>query len=49
MTDYERQLFNGICPYTDKPCDTDIDCGKCEVNEEERHMFEEQQGENIDD
>ena len=45
MTDYERKLFNGRCPYTDKLCDTDLDCGKCEVNEEERHMFEEQKSE----
>ena len=45
MTDYERKFFNGRCPYTDKLCDTDLDCGKCEVNEEERHMFEEQKSE----
>ena len=49
MTDYERKLFNGRCPYTDKLCDTDLDCGKCEVNEEERHMFEPQESEDKED
>jgi len=41
MNDYERQLFNGRCPYTDKLCNTDIDCSMCEVNEEELHLEEE--------
>ena len=41
MTDYERQLFDGRCPYTDKPCDTGIDCSMCAVNEEELHLEEE--------
>ena len=45
MTDYERQLFNGRCPYTDKPCNINIDCSKCQVNEDESHMFEDEQGE----
>ena len=42
MTEYTRQLFNGICPYTDKPCDNYIDCGDCEVEEEERHLFDDE-------
>lgn len=46
MNSYDRQLFNGKCPYTDKPCSNDIDCSKCEVNEKELHLFEEEQGEN---
>ena len=36
MNDYERQLFNGKCPYTDIPCDKDIECFKCSVEAEER-------------
>lgn len=32
LTDKER--FNGICPYIDKPCD-DWECEKCAVNAEE--------------
>ena len=36
MNDYERQLFNGKCPYTDEPCDRDIECHICEVEEAER-------------
>ena len=46
MTDYERQLFNGKCPYNGEPCNKDIDCFKCEVEEEERHLYEDEQGEN---
>ena len=41
MTEYERQLFNGRCPYTDKVCDKDIDCFECEVEAEERRFLEE--------
>lgn len=36
MNDYERQLFNDKCPYTDEHCDRDIDCLKCEIEEAER-------------
>ena len=36
MNEYEQQIFNGKCPYTSIPCDTDIDCSDCEVNEQER-------------
>ena len=41
MTEYDRQLFDGRCPYTDKPCDNDIDCLECEVEKEERRFMEE--------
>ena len=41
MNDYERQLFNGKCPYTTKPCDLDIDCVDCWVDEQERQELEE--------
>lgn len=40
MTEYERQIFNGRCPYTDDVCNRDIDCFKCEVEEEERKEME---------
>ena len=36
MNDYERELFNGKCPYTDLICDKDIECVVCPVEEEER-------------
>lgn len=41
MNDYERHIFNGKCPYTTKPCDLDIDCVDCWVDEQERQEFEE--------
>lgn len=42
MTEYERQLFNGKCPYTDEQCDRDIDCFKCEIEEAERHCMDDE-------
>jgi hypothetical protein len=41
MTEYERQLFDGKCPYTDIKCDKDIDCFKCSVEIEERKYVDE--------
>lgn len=41
MTEYERQLFKGKCPYTDEPCNKDIDCFYCKVEQEERSFMEE--------
>ncbi len=41
MNEYERQLFNGKCPYTDEPCDKDIECFQCPVEDEERKFVEE--------
>jgi len=37
--EYGREYFNGICPYTDKKCDT-WTCGICEVEERERRFME---------
>ena len=37
--EYGREHFNGICPYTDKKCDT-WTCGICEVEERERKFME---------
>lgn len=33
-----EQFFNGICPYTDKPCD-DWNCEQCEVEAREREYL----------
>lgn len=43
MNDYERKLFNGRCPYTDEICDRDIECFECEVEEEERHIYDDEE------
>lgn len=40
MTDYERGIFSGRCPYTDKPCVDKIPCNKCRMNEEEKRLME---------
>lgn len=40
MNDYERQLFDSKCPYIDLPCDKDIECFKCAVEERERRLYE---------
>lgn len=42
MKEYERQLFDGICPYTGKPCGTEIDCRDCETEVEERNLYDEE-------
>lgn len=36
MNAYEQQIFKGICPYTNKPCKTNIECVDCAVEREER-------------
>ena len=41
MTPYERHIFDGKCPYTNKLCYKDIACANCEVNAEERDFEEE--------
>lgn len=41
MTPYERHIFDGKCPYTNKFCYKDIGCVNCEVNAEERDFVEE--------
>lgn len=35
----DREYFNGICPYTDNPCD-DWNCLECEVEHREREWME---------
>ena len=45
MTDYERNIFEGKCPYTEKPCDFTIPCNKCAINEEERTLYDDEEGE----
>ena len=37
--EYGRKHFNGICPYTNKKCDT-WTCGICEVEARERKFME---------
>lgn len=39
VDEYGREHFNGICPYTNKKCDT-WTCGICEVAERERKFAE---------
>lgn len=44
-----REIFNGICPYTDKPCE-EWNCIKCEVEKAERDYLENKDkaiGENV--
>lgn len=35
----EEELFEGRCPYTDKPC-YDWNCKECKVEKEEREWME---------
>lgn len=42
MNTYERHIFNGKCPFTDEPCDKDIDCTECEINQEEKTLFDDE-------
>ena len=35
MNQWERVVFKGRCPYTDKTCKTEIDCSDCVVNQQE--------------
>lgn len=39
VDEYGKEHFKGICPYTDKKCDT-WTCGICEVEERERELAE---------
>ena len=45
MNDYERQFFNGKCIYLDIPCNKDIECYKCSVEEHERRRLYEGESE----
>lgn len=40
MSEYERYIFNGKCPYTDRICDNDTECEDCEVEQLERDFKE---------
>lgn len=40
MTDYERQIFNSKCPYTNYFCRDNIPCVLCWVNEMEKEMMQ---------
>lgn len=40
MDDYVRDIFNGHCPYDDKPCPEKISCLKCQTNEREKALME---------
>ena len=42
--EWGEKFFNGICPYTDKPCD-DWVCKECIVEEEERHLYDDEESE----
>lgn len=41
---YGERIFNGDCPYTGKHC-MDWMCQSCEVNEEESHLFDDEDSE----
>lgn len=41
MNEYETSIFNGRCPYTDKPCLDKIPCNRCRANEEEKQLVQE--------
>ena len=49
MNDYERRLFNGKCPYNEWLCSLKIPCNECKLNEEERHLYDEENGEVMDE
>ena len=40
MNNWDRNFFDGECPYTDKPWKLDIDCLDCEVNKQEQEEME---------
>ena len=43
MTEYERYVFGGVCPYTGENCNKDyLPCAECEVNEREKHLYDDE-------
>ena len=40
MSDYGKQIFHGLCPYTGESCET-FECGTCEVEADERLWLKE--------
>lgn len=47
MSDYGKQIFHGLCPYTGKSCET-FECGTCKVEADERLWLKELDGDPID-
>jgi len=45
MDKYERQYFEGKCPYTEKPCYRGVPCSECEINEEEKSLYDDSESE----
>ena len=41
MTDYERNIFQGRCPYTGKLCLEKKPCIRCRMDEEEKRLLDE--------
>ena len=43
MTEYERYIFDGECPYTGEKCEKDcLPCAECEINEQEKEYMNEE-------
>ena len=40
MSDYGKQIFHGLCPYTGESCKT-FECGTCGVEADERLWLKE--------
>ena len=40
MNNHEQDIFNGRCPYNDKPCPEKISCLRCQMNEREKELME---------
>ena len=38
MTEYEKQIFHDICPYTDLLCNVPVACRDCIVEKVEREL-----------
>lgn len=48
MSDYGKQIFHGLCPYTGESCET-FECGTCEVEADERLWLKEIDGDYDDE
>ena len=40
MSDYGKQIFHGLCPYTGESCET-FECGTCKVEADEQLWLKE--------
>lgn len=40
MTEYERSVFRGKCPYMSEPCTDKIPCVRCRTNEAEKELMQ---------